>query len=243
MPQVQPVQSVNSASGMPMIQQVQVAPEKKKDNSNLIKIIVIVIEALVAVAFIGLFIWIFLQYDDVKTNMDSKIADAVAKAKDEQFTKDEEIRLENEKYPYKTFSGPVDYGQLRFEYPKTWSVYIAKDAANGGDFEAYLNPLQVNPVSNTAVNALRVEILDKSFDDVAKNYQGYLNNKDKPLNVESVTVNDTVGNKYVGVIPSTDLNGIILILKIRDKTAVLRTDSMLFEDDFNKLIETITFNS
>jgi hypothetical protein len=48
--------------------------------------------------------------------------------------KPEYVILEREKYPYKTFSGPEDYGKLTFEYPKTWSVYIAAAANKGGDF-------------------------------------------------------------------------------------------------------------
>ena len=112
-----------------------------------------------------------------------------------------------------------------------------------------MNPGQVDPISNTTINALRVSILNKSFEDVTKNYERYLTSKEKTLSLESVTVNtategqETTANKYTGKIPNTDLNGIILIFRIRDKTVLLRTDSLLFEADFNKLIETITFNS
>ena len=35
----------------------------------------------------------------------------------------------------------------------------------------------------------------------------------------------------------------IVIFKIRDKTAILQTDSMLFIDDFNKLLDTVQFNA
>ncbi|MBR3139134.1 hypothetical protein IKG38_03980 [Candidatus Saccharibacteria bacterium] len=249
MPQVQPMQPVDTASGMPMVQQVNVLPEQKKDVSGLIKTIIIVIVSLIAATFIGLFIWAFLQYDEARTDVDGQIATAVAIATDKQHAKDEADRLETEKYPYRSFSGPIDYGQLSFEFPKTWNVYIAKDASSGGDFEAYLNPGQVDPISNTTINALRVSILNKSFEDVTKNYERYLTSKEKTLSLESVTVNtategqETTANKYTGKIPNTDLNGIILIFRIRDKTVLLRTDSLLFEADFNKLIETITFNS
>ncbi len=247
MPPVQPVgestQFGQGVSGMPMVQQVQVVPAKKKDVAGLIKTIVIILLSLVAVTFIGLFIWMYMQYNEVQTDVDGQIAVAVAAAKDEQALKDEAEFLEREKYPYKTFAGPVDYGELTFEYPKTWSVYIAKDAVNGGDYEAYLNPVQIEPISNTSVNALRVQILDKDFESVTTQYQRYLENKDKSLSVESVTVAGVTANLYSGIIPSTDLNGYILIFKIRDKTAVLRTDSVLFKDDFDKLIETIKFNA
>ena len=50
------------------------------------------------------------------------------------------------------------------------------------------------------------------------------------------------GNKYTGTIPNTQLSGFIVIFKIRDKTAILQTDSVLFKDDYDKLLETVTFN-
>ena len=178
-PPVQPLQPISpaqpyqpiGASGMPMVQQVQIAPKPKRDVAGLIKTIVIIVVSLVAVTFLGLFIWMFTQYDEAQSDVDGKIATAVAAAKDEQAMADEAEFLEREKYPYKTFSGPVDYGQLTFEYPKTWSLYIAQDASKGGNFEAYFNPGQVDAVSNTTINALRVSILDKAFESVAAEYQ------------------------------------------------------------------------
>lgn len=247
MPSVQPVgesvQLNQSTSGMPMVKQVQIDPVKKKDTSGLIKTIVIIITSLVAVTFIGLFVWMFIQYNDERTDVEGQISIAVATAKDEQALKDEAEFLEREKYPYKIFAGPVDYGELSFEYPKTWSVYISKDAANGGTFEAYLNPTQIEPISNTSVNALRVQILDKDYESVVAQYQRSLESKDKSLRVDSITVGGAAANLYSGIIPGTELNGYILIFKIRDKTALLRTDSVLFKEDFDKLIETIQFNA
>ena len=137
--------------------------------------------------------------------------------------------------------GPDDYGQLTFQYPKTWSVYIADSAANGGDFHAYFNPVQVEAVSDDTVNALRVSIVNKLFDVVAAEYQKAMEKKDSNLTMESVTVNGFSANRYTGTIPGTDLSGYIIIFKIRDKTAIVQTDSVLFADDYNKLIETITF--
>ena len=55
MPPIQPAQPMQP-NGMPMVQQVQVMPEQKKDIAGLIKTIVIIIVSLIAVTFIGLFI-------------------------------------------------------------------------------------------------------------------------------------------------------------------------------------------
>lgn len=250
MQQAQSIPPVQPASGgMPMVQQVQVVPEQKKDVAGLVKTIVIIVVSLIAVTFIGLFIWMFVQYNDVQTDIEGQINVAVAEAKDQQAMEDETEFLEREKYPYKTFSGPVDYGQLTFEYPKTWSVYVAADAASGGDFNAYFNPIQVDAVGEDTINALRVTIRNDSFDDVTAEYQKAMDRKDSNLTVESVTIGDVeknstvTANRYTGTIPNTDLSGYIVVFKIRDKTAILQTDSVLFKEDFDKLLETVVFNA
>lgn len=231
--------------GMPMVQQVQVQPEAKKDIAGLIKTIAIIVLSLVAVTFIGLFIWMLVQYNDARTDVDGQIDVAVAAAKDEQATKMEAEFLEREKYPYKVFAGPVDYGQLTFEYPKTWSVYVAAAATEGGDFNAFFNPVQVDAVGKDTINALRVTIQNESFDKVTEQYQKAMDKKDSGLTMESVTIGkdaSITANRYTGKIPDTDLSGFIVTFKIRDKTAILQTDSVLFQADFDKLLETVVFN-
>ena len=215
----------------------------KKDIGGLIKTIAIVVLALISLTFIGLFIWMFIRYDEVQMDINGQIDVAVAEAKDEQAAKDEEEFLQREKYPYRTFKGPADYGELTFQYPKTWSVYVAADANNGGDYEAYMNPVEVNVVAKDTINALRVSILNKSFEAVAEEYQKAMERRDANLTMQSVTFNGITGNRYTGTIPGTDLSGFIVIFKIRDKTAILQTDSVLFEGDYNTLLETVQFNA
>lgn len=224
--------------------QAQNPAAPKKDNTNLIKNCVIAGVSVLAVTFLGLFIWKFVEYTDIKENMDSKIDLAVAEATDEQAERLEKEFAEREKYPYQTFAGPADYGELSFQYPKTWSVYIAKDASNGGDFEAYLTPVEVEPISGSNINAVRVKILDDDYESIIKKYQRELERKDSDLKVETITVNGVAANRYTGTLPDTDdLNGYVVIFKIRDKTALIQTDSMLFESDFNALLLSVKFNA
>lgn len=247
-PPAQPMQPMDgqpmSPNGMPMVQQTQVVPEQKKDFVGLIKTIVIIMVSLIAVTFIGLFIWMVTEKNEAQSDLDSKIEIAVAEAKDEQSKKMEKEFLEREKYPYKVFSGPVDYGQLTFEYPKTWSVYVAAAANKGGDFNAYFNPTQVDAVGKETINALRVTIRDKSIDEVTAEYDKAMKKKDSNLTMEVITIgrNNIPANKYTGTIPNTELSGFIVTFKIRDKTAIMQTDSVLFQEEYDKLLGTVTFN-
>ena len=234
----------NGAGRLYTAEQVEKMMEPKKDVSGLIKTVVIIVLSLVAATFIGLFVWMFVQFNTVQDDINKQIDTAVASAKDSQASQDT-IKCQKEKEnPYTEFTGPVDYGELNFKFPKTWSVYIANDASSGGDFNAYLNPVSVNNVSDkNSLYALRVTIRNKAFDDVVAEYQKYMERKDSNLNMEAITVNDGAANRYTGKIPNTEFNGIIVIFKIRDKTAILQTDSVLFEQDFNDIVNSITFNA
>ena len=243
MPQVQ------SAPGMPMVmQQAPLVVEPRKNTASLVKTIVIILLSLLSITFIGLFIWMTMQYSTARSEVDSEIAEAVALARAEEEANQKEIYDREKKFPYQTFSGPADYGQLTFLYPKTWSVYVAADAASGGNFNAYFNPRQVDAVGKDTINALRVSIMNKSYEEIVKQYQKDVDKKDSTLSVQSVTIGDeeagtsVVANRYTGTIPSTDLEGIIVICKIRDKTVIMQTDSLLFQEDFDNLLNTVTFN-
>lgn len=246
----QPIPDVqqNPVTGQPMIMQAPapVIPDPKRDVKSLLKTIAIIALSLVSLTFIGLFIWMFVQYDEARTNVDGQIAAAVVTAVDENTTKLENDFAEREKYPFESFAGPADYGELTFKYPKTWSVYVAKDAHNGGDFEAYFNPKEVNEVSNETIAALRVAIRDRAFDDVAGEYQRELEGDEPNLRLESVTIglnNNITANRYTGKIPGTEFTGYIILFKIRDKTVIMQTDSVLFEGDYNTLLSTVEFNA
>lgn len=237
------MQPVMSANGMPVMQAAPVVQVQKNDASSLIKTIVIIVLSLIAVTFIGLFIWKQIDFVAVQEDVQGQIDLAVENAKYEQKEADLAQFAEDEKYPLRSFAGPADYGQLSFKYPKTWSVYVAKDASAGGDFEAYFNPLVVNEVSEETINALRVTVRNASFETVAAEYQKVMERKDSGLTVSSVEVNGITMNRYTGKIPNTDLNGVIVIFKIRDKTAVMQTDADAFVGDFDAILNTITFNA
>lgn len=235
---------VNGASPMAATNLPEVSVmDSKNDIGGLVKTIVIVVLSLVVVTFVGLFIWMTVQYNEASTDVNGQIKAAVDAAVDENTMEMEMEFAEREKEPYRDFAGPIDYGGLSFRYPKTWSLYVAKDAVNGGDYAAYFNPIEVNEVGRNTINALRLTIRDAAFDTVVAEYQKYMERKDSNLSVSSVTVAGVAANRYTGRIPDSELEGFIVIFKIRDKTAILQTDSVQFEADFNRLLETVRFNA
>ena len=248
----QPMQNMqnmqNPITGQPMIMQAPVAeiPLPRKDVRSLVKTIAIIALSLLSLTFIGLFIWMLMEYTAARTDVDGQIAVKVVEAVDENTEKLENDFAEREKYPFRTFAGPADYGELTFEYPKTWSVYIPEDASNGGDFRAYFNPIEVSAISSEAINSLRLSILDQAFDSVISSYQGELEGETPNMRLDLVTIgqgNNVNANLYSGKIPGTEFMGYVAIFKIRDKTVIIQTDSILFEEDYSKILASIRFNA
>src|SRR4051812_35648432 len=95
------------------------------EGSSSMKWIIIVV--LLSLALIGALVfgfWAFGERNDYKNNVDAKIE--VAKGEQKKATTDElnKLHAEQDKKPTTTYVGPPSYGSIKFEFPKTYSVYV-----------------------------------------------------------------------------------------------------------------------
>ena len=236
--------AMGEASGLggqvPTAKVVPVAAEPNSGKTTIFMVLAIV-AGLVAVTFIGLFIWMYSQWDSAQTDVDSKVNIAVAEAVNEKAIEMENAFAEREKMPYRIFTGPADYGELTLEYPKTWSVYEPKSATNGGDFEAFFNPDRVYGTSASTINSLRVIIKDQAYETVIAQYEQAV--KGGKMGIAVRPVGGENANIYAGVLPGTnDLQGIVAVFKIRDKTVIIQTDALIFADDYYKVLDSVKYN-
>ena len=211
----------------------------RQGNSSLIKTVIIILLSLLLIGGLLLAYYFYNEYQLASADVDSKVNAAVVSREKEITDKLEAEFAEREKLDYKTFTGPDDYGTFSFKYPKTWSVYVARDANKGGDFEAYLHPAEVPPITNETVLALRVVIRSESFETAADRYKGLVSAG--KLATSIISVNGADANRYDGTLPN-NLVGSIAIVKIRDKVVTLETDAEIYRADFDKILTTITFN-
>ena len=203
-------------------------------------LIMAIVMGVLAIAFAGTTVWAYLSYTEQKTDVDGKIALAEAEAKKVQADEDEKKFAEREKEPRREFTGPEDYGRVTFNYPKTWSAYIAKDAATGGTYEAYLNPTTVPPISSDVRFALRVTISEEEYDKILASYDSLIKKGD--LKSSTTSSNGQNGTRLDGNF-SKDIRGAAVFYKIRDKTLILQTDADAFKPEFENIIKTIKFNT
>lgn len=214
--------------------------EARTDESGVANTWLIVSIAL-SITTIGLgiaFGWALMNYFDQKNTVDTKVSTAVTSAVKTQADKDAATFEAEAKKPNRQFAGPEDFGSLSFDYPKTWSTYVSKDASSG-TFQAYLNPVSVPPIVDTTQYALRVTIETKDYDTVLNAYTSLVKNGD--LQSSTIKINGVDSTRLDGNF-TKDIRGSAVIIKIRDKTVTIRTDADTFKPDFNALVATIKFN-
>jgi len=218
---------------MPPINEVQ----SKATNRVVILLIIVIIGLIVAVVF-G--IWAYAGRQDYKNNTDKKITVAVVVAQKKQIAVDATSYAVAEEKPLLTYDGPLEYGSLVVEYPKTWSAYVAVASADENSstpVNGYFQPGVVSDVQNTANTfALRVQVLQQTYDQVlqaldsqAQNGQAIVTPYALPKvpSVIGVKVNGTIGQ---------NIRGTMVVLPLRTTTLEISTESADYETDFNNVI-------
>lgn len=204
-------------------------------------LVVTVVLAFLTVGLGGFSVWAFVNYQDYKNNADTKIADAVAAAKQMQTDADQATFAEQEKQPTRQLVGPADLGKVTVSYPKTWSVYVDKDGTgNNAVYEAYFYPSTVPPLSSDTPYALRISITGGKYETVLATFSERL--KTGKLVAAPVTISGVDGMRLDGAF-SDKVRGSMVLLKIRDKTLQVYTEADMFKSDFdNYIVKTLEFN-
>jgi hypothetical protein len=137
-------------------------------NSVLIALIVV---SVLLVGAIGFGVWAFAGRQDYKNNSDQKAAEAAEKQKQETQAEDAAKYAEEAKSPLKSYVGPSSFGSVTLLYPKTWSGYVIQDEQSNEPLNGYFHPDVVpNADDNANAYALRVEIVEKSYDQVLNGF-------------------------------------------------------------------------
>lgn len=211
----------------------------QRGSANPLLIATVLLAVLLVVAAGG-FIWAYMSMTDWRDNTQAKIDSAVDAAKDQQQKDDQAHFEEEEKKPNRSYQGPSDMGSVRFNYPKTWSGYIAQ--SNDSGLEVYFNPLMVSTVNpDVTPYALRVEVSNDNYADVLDDYQGLV--EDGVATASTIIIGKTddfsgyEGVRVDGQLTDT-INGSVVIFKVRDKTLRLYVDSQDYMNDFNNTVLT-----
>ena len=181
--------------------------------------------------------WSYFGMQDYKNNSDKKsevaaaaAADAKAKEKDAEFA-------EAEKSPVKNYKGPETYGGISFDYPKTWSAYVSENGKSAGPIDGYFQPNYVPDISSDIAFALRIQVVNSSYDTVLKSFETAVKaNKATVSAYRAPKVESVLGSVVVGELVSGKKQGTMVLLPLRDKTLKIWTEDSSSLGDFNSII-------
>lgn len=192
--------------------------------------------------------WSYSNMTDYRDNTNQKIVAAV-KVADQQLTTQLNSQFaQEEKSPYKVYSGPSTFGSLHITYPKTWSAYVSVDGQSDPMVDGYFYPDVVPSTGqsgsgNTTNFALRVQVTQSSYSDILQNYQSQVQGGTvsvKPYSLPKVP--SVIGVQVTGQIQSQKA-GTLIILPLRNQTLEIWTEGSQFQQDFtNTILPNLTFS-
>ena len=141
----------------------------QRGNSSTLAIVGLTILLLIFIVFS---FWAFSGRQKYKNNVQA-ISDQAAQQAVQVAQQQDAVKYNEQlKNPYRSYSGPSQYGGISLKYPNTWSSYI-DDSGNGQALiDGYFNPGHVPSISaQSSVFALRVQVLNQPYSDVLNGTQ------------------------------------------------------------------------
>lgn len=201
-----------------------------------------------ALAFLGAAVfggWAYTSRQDYKDNSDKKAAAAVEQAKKAQEQELQKVFDEQAKLPTKTYKGSITYGTVTFAYPKTWSAYV-DETSSSEPINGYFHPNIVPGLQSKTAYALRVELVNTDYSSVLRQHDSQV--KDGTVKASAYVppkmvgvTNVTPGTRLDGALDQ-DTNGSMVIIKVRDKTLQIYSESNDYLSDFgDTVLASLTF--
>jgi hypothetical protein len=184
------------------------------------------------------FFWAYASRQDYKNNVDSKVAAAVAAAKEEESAAKEQEFAQRSKSPYRTYNGPSAYGSVSVKYPRTWSGYVLDSQGSDPFVDGYFSPgIVPSTQDQNSKFALRIQVVQTAYSDILNQYSSQvkagLDVKVRPYKLPKVPA--VVGSRITGAL-DTQKQGVMILLPVRDKTLKIWTESSGYTDDLDKII-------
>jgi len=173
------------------------------------------------------------DYTKQKTEVEAITAAAVESATSrlrDELNAQHEIEL---KSPYEVYAASAEFNTIAVTYPRSWSSYVIAKPGGNLQLDGYFHPGTVPDVRGDDNKALRFTLERVNYADEVEDYQRDVEKGE--VKAAAITVNGAKGVRLTGAIEK-DINGILVILPIRDKTLKIWTQSQAYADDFNDII-------
>jgi hypothetical protein len=196
----------------------------------------LIVSVLLIIGLATFAFWAYGERQDYKDRSDQKSAQAVKKAEEELTKKKEAEFTEREKQPFKSYTSPSTAGTIAITYPKTWSAFVTENDKAPTPVDGYFHPGFVPGIQSGTSFALRMEVVNQSYDQVMRQFESNIKSgKAKLSPFRAAKVQAVLGSRIDGQI-ATNKQGSIVVLPLRDKTIKISTEGSNFIADFNNTI-------
>jgi hypothetical protein len=213
----------------------------------------LVMTVILLVGALGFGGWAFMSRNDYKTNVDSKIADAVTIAKQQEGSAKDKQFAEDEKQPLRTYSGPEAFGSIQASYPKTWSGFVDDTGKSSNALlDGYFYPNIVPSIAQDApsVFSLRMVVTNQSYAQTLATIMSQSSSNNTGVVPPTISpyalpkVPKAIGIKLVGTLPlQSKKQGEMVVLPLRDKTLQIWSETAVFTPDFEtNILPNFTFS-
>lgn len=197
---------------------------------------VLLIPLVLAILFffgaVGFGLWAFTERSDYKNNTDQKVAAAVKVAEERVSSEKDNEFLESEKKPLRVYKGSSVFGNISFQYPKTWSAH---QTDTNDQLTLIMHPLVISG-NEGSTYALKITVESTRYEEALRQYEGNVKSgtlRASPIRLKKV--NSVLGTRFDGEI-TQGTKGSAVVLPLRDKTMIISTESEDFIKDFNNII-------
>ena len=208
----------------------------KDSKGSVITLTLIILELLIIVGLVVFAVKIYASRQDYKNNVDAKIAAAVTVAKNQQQSVDNTNYQNQEKYPLANYTGPSDFGSVSVNYPKSWSAYV-DTTSSSTPLDGYFNLSYVPSINSQSTPfSLRVQVINQTYDSTISNISSLQQSNLVSVSPYSLPkVPQVIGVIVIGQIVN-NLQGIMVVLPLRNETLEIWTTGTNFISDFNNII-------
>lgn len=194
------------------------------------------VSILLLLAAIGFGVWAFGERNTYKNDTQAIIDQEVELARQAVATEKDNEFLEREKNPLKSYQGPSQFGSIKIMYPKTWSALI-DETSRGAPLDGYLHPDFVPGLQSNTAFALRIEVVNNTYDQEMRGFEGMAESQDVTVTpYRAPKVPDVLGARVNGKIGRDEKQGSMVLFPLRDKTLKISTQAQSFIKDFNEII-------
>lgn len=195
---------------------------------------------LLVAVLLGIVIVLFVQLDEAKDEREQYAAEVVTNKEADIKAELQAEFDEKEKDPFEDFETDPVLGDVKFRYPKTWSVSMLQDPASDPQIDAYFHPNAIRvDAADTRSYALRVQLVLEPYSEVVEGFSSDI--EEGLLKTKAVTFNGVEGIRLDGQLDEVD-RGAKVVLPFRDKTIMVWTESRDFLNDFEKVMGSFSFN-